>query len=78
MGVFLEGNDVDLEGNKLGKKWYTEKPLSPLMGSEAPCFGGQLSGICQLIIHCIFQFLTTPISSIFQFSPPSVIFIFIH
>lgn len=54
MGVFLEGNDVDLEGNKLGKKWYTEKQVSPLMGSEAPCFGDELSGICQLIIHCIF------------------------
>lgn len=54
MGVFLEGNDVDLEGNKLGKKWYTEKPVSPLMGSGAPCLGGELSGNCQLIIHCIF------------------------
>ena len=54
MGVFLEGNDVDLEGNKLGKKWYTEKKVSPLMGSEAPCFGDELSGICQLIIHRIF------------------------
>ena len=40
---FWGGNDVDLEGNKLGKKWYTEKPVSPLMGSEAPCFGGELS-----------------------------------
>ena len=45
MGVFLEGNDVDLEGNKLGKKWYTEKPVSSLMGSEAPRLGGKLSGI---------------------------------
>lgn len=54
MGVFLEGNDVDLEGNKLGKKWYTEKPVSSLMGSEAPRLGGKLSGICQLIIRCIF------------------------
>lgn len=70
MGVFLEGNDVDLEGNKLGKKWYTEKQVSPLMGSEAPCCGGGLSGIYLLIIHFIFSifFNGTPKSNIFQIS----------
>lgn len=82
MGVFLEGNDVDLEGNKLGKKWYTEKQVSPLMGSEAPCCGGGLSGIYLLIIHFIFSILTTvppsPIFSkfpmFFQHYPPCLIF----
>ena len=39
------------------------------MGSEAPCCGGGLSGYCQLIIHFVFQFLTTPKSNIFPFSP---------
>ena len=28
--------------------------VSPLMGSEAPCCGGELSAICLLIIHFIF------------------------
>ena len=45
------------------------KPVSPLMGSEAPCCGGGLSGNCLLIIHFIFQFVTTPKSNIFPFSP---------
>ena len=43
------------EGNKLGWKSYTNKPVSPLMGSEAPCGGGGgLSGNCLLIIHFVF------------------------
>ena len=48
---------------------YTHKPVSSLLGSEAPCCGGGLSGYCQLIIHFVFQFLTTPKSNIFPFSP---------
>ena len=39
------------------------------MGSETPCCGGGLSGICLLIIHFIFQFLTTSTSNVFQFFP---------
>ena len=42
------------EGNQSGKKRYTHKPVSLLMGSEAPCCGGGLSDICLLIIHFIF------------------------
>ena len=42
------------EGNKLGEKKYTHKPVSPLMRSEATCWGGGLSGNCLLIIHFIF------------------------
>ena len=39
------------------------------MGSETSCCGGGLSGICLLIIHFIFQFLTTPTSNTFQCFP---------
>ena len=39
------------------------------MGSETSCCGGGLSGNFQLIIHFTFQFLTTPKSNIFPFSP---------
>ena len=42
------------EGNKLGWKSYTNKPVSPLMGSEVPCCGSGLSGNCLLIIHFVF------------------------
>ena len=42
------------EGSKLGQKSYTHKPVSPLMGSEAPGCGGGLSGNCLLIIQFIF------------------------
>ena len=38
------------------------------MGSQAPCRNGGLSGIYIINFHFIFQFLTTPKSSIFQFS----------
>ena len=44
------------EGNKLGQKRYTHKPLSALMGSETPCCGSELSGICLPIGHFIFNF----------------------
>ena len=37
------------------------------MGSEARCGGGGLSSNCLLIIHFIFQFLTTPKSNISYF-----------
>ena len=57
------------EGNKLGEKRYTHKPVSPVMESEAPCCGDGLSGICLLIIHFIFKILTTPESNIFHFFP---------
>ena len=33
------------EGNNLGQKSYVHKPVCPLMGSEAPCCGGGVSGI---------------------------------
>ena len=42
------------EGNKSGKKRYTHKPVSALMGSEASCYGGGLSGNRLPIIHFIF------------------------
>ena len=43
------------ERNKLGQKTYTHKPVSPLMGLEAPCCGvGGVSGIFLLIIRFIF------------------------
>ena len=57
------------EGNKLGEKRYTHKPVSPVVESEAPCCGDGLSGICLLIIHFIFKILTTPESNIFHFFP---------
>ena len=41
-------------GNKLGLKRYTHKPVSPLVGSEAPCCGAGLSGIFLLNIHITF------------------------
>ena len=40
------GNDVD--------QGRIAVPVSLLMGSEAPCCGGGLSGNCLLIIHFIF------------------------
>ena len=66
----LIGKEYITEWNR-----YTHKPVLPLMGSEAPCCGGELSGNFLLIIHFISQFLTTPfpIFSIFpkfQTSPP--------
>ena len=42
------------ERNKLALKRDTHKPVSPLMGSEAPYCGGGLSGNCLLIIHFTF------------------------
>ena len=33
---------------------HITEPVSPLMGSEAPCCGGGLWGNCVLIIHFIF------------------------
>ena len=74
-GVWFKfgGNDVDLGSRNIWGynryTWYTHKPVSPLMGSEAPCCGGGLSGNCLLIIHFIFQFFTTPKFNIFPFSP---------
>ena len=62
------------EANELGKKRYTHRPVSPLMGSEARCCGGGLSGICPLIIHFIFKFLTTPNPIFSNF--PNLIFIY--
>ena len=57
-GVWLKfrGNDVDLgrKGMRVVYCRYTHKPVSPLMGSEAPCGSGGLSGNCLLIIHFIF------------------------
>ena len=38
------------EGNKLGSKSYTHKPVRPLMALEAPCCGGGLSGFYSLHI----------------------------
>ena len=81
VGFKFGGNVVDLGSRNIWGRsqsapvwgynrytWYTHKPVSPLMGSEAPCWGGGLSGNCLLIIHFIFQFLTTPKSNIFPFS----------
>ena len=42
------------EGNKLGQKSYTHNPVISLMGLEAPCCVGGLSGNCLLNIHFIF------------------------
>ena len=39
---------------------HITKPVSPLMGSEAPCCGDGLCGNCLLIIHFIFLFSKTP------------------
>ena len=48
------GNDVDLGRKYMRIEYrYTDNPVSPLMGSEAPCCGGGLSGNCLLIIHFI-------------------------
>ena len=47
-GCFLGEMMLIWEGNKLGQKRYTHKPVSPLMGSESPCCGGGLSGISVL------------------------------
>ena len=33
---------------------YTHKPVSPLMGSEAPCCGGGVSGIFLMMIRFVF------------------------
>ena len=44
------GKEINL--GRLGK--YAHKPVSTLMGSEAPSCGGGLSGNCLLIIHFIF------------------------
>ena len=50
-----EGMMLPRERNKLGQKTYTHKPVSPLMGLEAPCCGvGGVSGIFLLIIRFIF------------------------
>ena len=54
--VFLREMVLIWEGNKLEYRRYTQKPVSPLMGSEAPCCGDGLSGNCLLTIHFIFWF----------------------
>ena len=46
--------------NKLGWKRYTHKPVCLLMGSEAPCCDGGVSGIFLLIIHFIFLICNNP------------------
>ena len=58
----LIGKEYITEWNR-----YTHKPVRPLMGSEAPCCGGELSGNFLLIIHFISQFLTTPFPIFFIF-----------
>ena len=59
--------DFDLGRKQIRvEKVYSKPVLSPLLGSEAPCCGGGLSGNCLLIIH--FMFKTTRKSNIFHFS----------
>ena len=54
---------------------YTHKPISPLMGSEAPCYDGGVSTDYSLHIVSF----NTPKSNIFQFfqnlNHPPLIFI---
>ena len=42
---------VELRMQERRIRGYTRKPVSPLIGSGPPCCGGELSGLCLVIIH---------------------------